>query len=127
MFDPKATSPSVRYDKDAQNNQFRERETPSRYYEPTIPAPNDIALAALQCLPTPMLVLSNSKTVLLANEAIFRLLSAELDSGEVAVPYDGDGQGAAVHNLHGLSLSDLGIALVHQDDEAWAGWEVHVH
>ncbi len=57
-----------------------------------------------------MRVLSNSGTVILANEAMARLLSVEANGGGSSVQYDGDEQGAAVDELRGLSL---GIGLVH--------------
>lgn len=83
------------------------------------------ALTALQYLPTPLLVLSSLKTVILANEAMGRLLGLdtdpELDSG------DGDGGGQenyAAADLYGKSLSQIGIDLLQDDRPVWVSWEV---
>src|SRR6202000_1661886 len=46
---------------------------------PPIPMLVDVALAALANLPTPILVLSSLKTVLLANAAVGRLLGLNQD------------------------------------------------
>ena len=80
---------------------------------PPIQKATDIALAALYTLPTPILVLSSSKTVLLANNAVKRLLGVDKDVD------DSD----AAELLNGQSLSQLGIDMVSHGIPIWVSWE----
>lgn len=93
-------------------------ESPSLHVNiPKIPDAVTVALATLQHLPSPLLVLSSSKTVILANDAIGRLLG--LDTLEE--PEDGT---AAVDMLLGQSLSQLGIDMSQDGQQIWVSWEV---
>ncbi|MCJ1283766.1 hypothetical protein MMC26_003097 [Xylographa opegraphella] len=81
----------------------------------------DIALAALQHLPTPILVLSSLKTVVLANEAIGRLLGL---TGNDAEPMSGgSAAGNDVGSLRGQTLSQLGIDIIQDGQAIWVSWE----
>jgi transcriptional regulator of aromatic amino acid metabolism len=73
------------------------------------------SLTALQYLPVPVLVLSSEKTVVLANEAMGRLLGIESDS------------------MHGFSISevlqdksmgDLGVDILQNGSPIMVPWEV---
>ena len=93
---------------------------------PSSPAAADAALAALHYLPTPLLVLSSLKTILLANEAMGRLLgldnfepgrgSAENEEAEEEQP--------VLDRLVGRSLSEVGLQIIQAGQRVWVGWEV---
>ncbi|MCJ1380307.1 hypothetical protein MMC17_003410 [Xylographa soralifera] len=81
----------------------------------------DIALAALQHLPTPLLVLSSLKIVVLANEAIGRLLG--LTGNDAGPMFDGTSTGNDVDSLRGQTLSQLGIDMIQDGQPIWVSWE----
>jgi PAS domain-containing protein len=86
----------------------------------TTPTTTSTALAALQYLPMPVLVLNSVKTVVLANEAMGRLLgidSSELgnDKGPVATITD---------VLQGQPMSQLGIEILAHGSPILISWEV---
>ncbi|KAF2850812.1 putative histidine kinase group protein-like protein [Plenodomus tracheiphilus IPT5] len=74
------------------------------------------SLAALQYLPVPLLVLSSAKTVVLANEAMGRLLDIEFES-------------TAIHRLsitevlQEKSMSELGIDILQNGSPVLVTWE----
>ena len=81
-----------------------------------------IALAALQYLPTPLIVLTSLKTILLANEAMGRLLGLEKE--------DEQGMGALFSNndtvtdmLKGQTLSQIGVDMLQDGVPVWVSWE----
>ncbi|ETI26524.1 hypothetical protein G647_03301 [Cladophialophora carrionii CBS 160.54] len=78
-----------------------------------LPVAAEVALAALVTLPTPILVLSSSKTVLLANAAVSRLLGIDEE----------DVDGGATDTLRGQTLSQLGIDMVSDGVPIWVSWE----
>lgn len=82
---------------------------------PHRPLPAETALAALQLLPTPLIVLSSLKTVVLANEAMGRLLCLH-DNPDL--PYD-----SITDTLHGQTLSQIGIDMVSDGIPCWVSWE----
>ena len=93
---------------------------------PKMPHAAEAALTALKYLPTPLLVLSNIKTVVLANEAMGRLLGLEptdkleeLDANEK----NGDEEAPTVDMLRGQSLSQLGIDMVQDGQQIWVSWD----
>ena len=102
------------------------RSSPSLFVDiPSLPTMAQTALVALQYLPTPLLVLSSLKTVVLANEAMGRLLG--LDAGGEYDDEDGvgDGQERSVANiLHGQSLSQIGVDMLQDGQPVWVSWEV---
>jgi hypothetical protein len=69
-----------------------------------------VAMAVLQYLPTPVVVLNSLKTVVLANESIGRLLGVDSEDAED----DGyvDGGPPVTERLKGKTLSQLGIDLL---------------
>lgn len=94
---------------------------------PKMPSAAEAAFAALQYLPTPLLVLSSLKTVILANEAVGRLLGLDTleDSGVVADDGNGDREDVPVADLlHGQTLSQLGIDMLQDGQQIWVSWEV---
>lgn len=94
---------------------------------PKTPSAAETALAALQYLPTPLLVLSNLKTVIIANEAMGRFLGLEgYTQGK-----EGDGNGntegeaaTAQDILQGRTLSQIGIDMLQGGQPVWVSWEV---
>ncbi|WPH02500.1 two-component system protein a [Acrodontium crateriforme] len=91
----------------------------------------DMALAALQYLPMPVLVLSSAKTVVLANEAMARLFGIEAprDTGLEAAEdqhFSGlanlDGV-SATDTLYGRTLSQLGLDLLQNGNPVFIAWE----
>jgi len=90
--------------------------------------PAEAALKALQYLPIPLLVLSGIKTIVLANEAMGRLLGLSTD-GDTAEPHPhGDGEDmCGVDLLLGLSLSQIGVDMIQSGQRIWVSWEVIDH
>jgi len=91
--------------------------------------PAEAALKALQYLPIPLLVLSSFKTIVLANEAMGRLLGLSTD-GDPAEPshHHGDGEEmSGVDLLLGQSLSQIGVDMIQSGQRIWVSWEVIDH
>lgn len=80
---------------------------------PHLPMATEIALAALSTLPTPLLVLSSLKTVILANAAVGRLLGVEQE----------DVDGTITDLLKGQTLSQIGIDMISDGVPIWVSWE----
>jgi PAS domain S-box-containing protein len=78
-----------------------------------LPMAAEIALGALSTLPTPIIVLSSSKTVVLANVAVARLLGIDQDGEENNEP----------DTLIGQTLSQLGIDMISDGVPIWVSWE----
>ncbi|KAI1614406.1 hpt sensor hybrid histidine kinase [Exophiala viscosa] len=73
----------------------------------------DIALATLSTLPTPLLVLSSKKTVILANSAVGRLLGIDQNGVNTTV----------TDILKGQTLSQIGIDMFSDGAPIWVSWE----
>ena len=94
---------------------------------PSGPSMTDTALTALQYLPMPVLVLSSEKTIVLANEAMGRLLGIDLQQ-QPAVP---DNAGTNEHEdvrsasdvLGGVAMDNLGMDLLQNANPVWMRWE----
>jgi PAS domain-containing protein len=80
---------------------------PSRRLKVDIAHPKvtEIAFAALQNLPMPLIVLSSLKTIVLANEAMGRLLGLRRDSASSQ-------QESVIDVLQGQTLSQIGIDML---------------
>lgn len=87
---------------------------------PPTPTTTAMALAAMQYLPVPVLVLSSLKTVTLANEAMGRLLDLDRSRAEE----DRDAVQTVTDQLHGQTISELGIDMLQDGSPIWIGWEV---
>ena len=93
---------------------------------PKVPRAAEAALTALKYLPTPVLVLSSLKTVMLANEAMGRLLglqSADDTGGADGAERTPDEEPPTTDMLRGQSLSQLGIDMVQDGQQIWVSWE----
>lgn len=93
------------------------------------PAPQaEAALKALQYLPMPLLVLSSIKTMVLANEAMGRLLGLSPDGDSTEPYHHGDGgRTSGVDLLIGQSLSQIGVDMIQSGQRIWVSWEVIDH
>ena len=92
---------------------------------PKLPSPSAISLEALHYLPTPVLVLSSLKTVILANDAMGRLLGFE--GYRVGNPelVDREEKAPDVEEvLHGQTLSQIGVEMLQNGQPIWVNWEV---
>lgn len=90
--------------------------SPFRLQMPYI-TPGQLAFSALQFLPVPVLVLNNLKTVVLANEAMGRLMGMSPDSN------DSDDLAHGVGKLTGQSLSQVGIDMLQNGRPVFIAWE----
>jgi hypothetical protein len=84
---------------------------------PGFPSPAELAMSALQYLPYPLLVLSNLKTLVMANEAMGRLLG--ITDGDAA---SDDGM-SGVDRLRGQTLSQLGVDMLQDGRPVWVTWD----
>ncbi|KAI1454811.1 hypothetical protein F4805DRAFT_469082 [Annulohypoxylon moriforme] len=81
-------------------------------------SPGQLAYSAMQFLPVPLLVLNNLKTVVLANEAMGKLLGMV---GEAPSPEDDPA--LLCESLRGQTLSQIGIDMVQDGRPVWVSWE----
>jgi PAS domain S-box-containing protein len=88
---------------------------------PQLPMAADIALAALQYLPTPLIVLTSLKTILLANEAMGRLLGLELAGEEIRAL--SANTNTVTERLKGKTLSQIGVDIIQDGIPVWVSWE----
>ncbi|EHY59828.1 hypothetical protein HRR83_008365 [Exophiala dermatitidis] len=86
---------------------------PSHIDVPKSTVTTEVALAALSTLPTPLLVLSSLKTVLLANSAVGRLFGVNQDEDQVS----------ATELLRGQALSQIGVDMVSEGVPIWVDWD----
>ncbi|KAF6818148.1 histidine kinase hhk6p [Colletotrichum sojae] len=90
--------------------------SPFRLSMPYI-TPGQLAFSAMQYLPVPLLVLNNLKTVVLANEAMGRMLGMTADTSDDAT------NSYVAERLRGQSLSQVGIDMIQEGRPVWVGWE----
>ncbi|ORY57135.1 uncharacterized protein BCR38DRAFT_354844 [Pseudomassariella vexata] len=91
--------------------------SPFRLAMPFI-TPGQLAFSAMQFLPVPLLVLNNLKTVVLANEAMGRLLGLVNDSTDVY-----NDRATAMDKLRGQTLSQVGVDMLQDGRPVWVSWE----
>ena len=125
----RSKSPSGEYFQRAimERNGIRSRRgSPPEHVDiPKLGSATEMAMVALQYLPMPIIVLSSLKTVVLANEAMGRLLG--LDSGHNDQGNSGDGDSGSrsvQESLQGQNLSQIGVDLMHNGQIVWVNWEV---
>ena len=91
-------------------------QSPFRLAIPTI-SPGQLAFSTLQYLPVPTLVLNSLKTVVLANEAVGRMLDiVQNDVDEVDAS-------TTLERLRGQTLSQIGIDMLQDGQPVWVTWE----
>lgn len=81
--------------------------------------PGQLAFSAMQFLPMPVLVLNSLKTVVLANEAMGRLLGLIPESNEGT----GEASSRLLDQLNGQTLSQIGIDMVQNGRPIWVAWD----
>ncbi|KAK7967486.1 uncharacterized protein PG986_001763 [Apiospora aurea] len=91
--------------------------SPFRLSMPCI-SPGQLAFSTMQYLPVPLLVLNNLKTVVLANEAMGRLLGMNGESGDLA-----DDGPTAFERLRGQTLPQIGVDMLQDGRPVWVSWE----
>ena len=92
----------------------------------SLPVSAELALVALQYLPTPLLVLSEAKTVILANDAMGLLLGLNKYGSEDSKDLHQDEKDIAVGDLlEGQTLSQIGVDMVQDGQPVWVTWEVN--
>ncbi len=79
---------------------------------------SDLAMSALQYLPYPLMVLDSTKTLVMANESMTRLLGMEDKGGD----FGSDDGITAADKLRGKSLSQLGIDILQDGSPVWVTW-----
>ncbi|KAL7268656.1 hypothetical protein RUND412_008711 [Rhizina undulata] len=108
---------------------FSDREASTPVHPPlTIPPPPSgasLAFTALQFLPTPLVVLSQKKTIVLANDAMGRLLGLEPpDYGTGRVGGVLGTEPSITEMLYGKTLSGIGIDMLNQGNPILVTWEL---
>ena len=88
---------------------------------PGIPAAAEVAFTALQYMPTPVIVLSSSKLVLLANESMGRLLG--LKGGKFSDAQSSVGTYTVADMIKGQSLTQIGVDMVQEGAPVWVSWD----
>jgi PAS domain S-box-containing protein len=81
-------------------------------------SPAQLAFSAMQFLPVPLLVLNNLKTIVLANEAMGRLLGLIEES-----PACHEASSAVSDMLRGKTLSQIGVDMLQDGRPIWLPWE----
>ena len=84
----------------------------------------ETAFATLQYLPIPIIVLSSLKQVIMVNEALRSLLATADAEEDAAVSNGAFAQNVEAETLLGRSLSQIGIQMVTEGDQALASLEV---
>lgn len=123
---PQAEDTSAPTD-EARRSSKSNRSSPPLFVDiPKLADPADIAFAALQYLPTPLLVLSSSsKCIVLANEAMGRLLGLTQSGALQKVHGVGKVQELSVTDvLRGQTLAQIGVDMLQDGELVWADWEV---
>ncbi|KAK8136856.1 hypothetical protein PG984_004796 [Apiospora sp. TS-2023a] len=91
--------------------------SPFRLSMPYI-SPGQLAFSTMQYLPVPLLVLNNLKTVVLANEAMGRLLGMTGEQADMA-----DDGPTAFERLRGQTLPQVGVDMLQDGRPVWVSWE----
>lgn len=92
---------------------------------PKLHSAAEVAFAAMQYLPTPLLLLSSLKLVIVANEAFGRLLGLDTLQDSPTTPGNEEKEQILVSEmLRGQSLSQIGIDMVQDGQQVWVSWEV---
>ncbi|RYP06163.1 hypothetical protein DL765_009609 [Monosporascus sp. GIB2] len=81
-------------------------------------SPGQLAFTALQFLPVPVLVLNNLKTVVLANDAMGRMVGLTDDLHN----HQDDGSSIS-DKLRGQTLPQIGIDIIQDGRPVWISWE----
>ncbi|KAL7939112.1 hypothetical protein V8C35DRAFT_756 [Trichoderma chlorosporum] len=91
-------------------------QSPFRLSMPSI-SPGQVAFSAMQYLPVPVIILNSLKTVVLANEAMGRML------GIICDDFSDEDASATMDKLRGQTLSQVGIDMIQDGRPVWVTWE----
>ena len=91
-------------------------QSPFRLNMPSI-SPAQLAFSAMQYLPVPTIVLNSLKTVVLANEAMGRMLGLFPENS------DDDDTSVTLERLRGQTLSQVGVDMLQDGRPVWITWE----
>ncbi|KAK5992852.1 Peroxide stress-activated histidine kinase mak1 [Cladobotryum mycophilum] len=109
-----------RFFRDALNGQTdgvrSQSQSPFRLAMPSI-TPGQLAFTAMQYLPVPVIILNSLKTVVLANEAMGRML------GIVSDELSDNDASTTMEHLRGQTLSQVGIDMLQDGRPVWVTWE----
>ena len=83
----------------------------------------DVALTAWKYLPTPVLVLSSSKTVVLASEAMGHILPSFSTRQEDGIEHGGNRELSISEELCGKSLSEIGVGVIEDGHPILVSWD----
>jgi hypothetical protein len=86
---------------------------------PRYPSQSELALSAMQYLPYPMAVLNSLKMLVMANEAMGRLLGLADEDGDSA----SDDGTTTTDRLRGQTLTQMGIDMLQDGRPVWVNWE----
>lgn len=112
--------PSIDSDDDERRSHTSSRSNAMSISIPRGPSQQETALVALQYLPMPILILSAFKTVVLANEAMARLLCSMSPTDD---PNKCGGSTAITNSLIGQTLSQIGVDMLQPDGSPlWVDW-----
>ena len=102
-------------------------ESPSPLQDPAIEADNmsDVALAAMRHLPTPILVLSSSRTVVLASEPMKQLLPS-YNTHEEGSEDPISREKSVTEQLHGKTLTDIGVGVIEDGHPIIVNWDKYL-
>ena len=103
------------------------RESPSPLQGSTIEADDvvDVALAAVRHLPTPILVLSSSKTVVLASEPMKQLLSS-YNTPEEGSEDPTSREMSVTEQLRGKTLTEIGVGVIEDGHPIIVNWDKYL-
>ncbi|KAH6608932.1 histidine kinase [Trichoderma cornu-damae] len=91
-------------------------QSPFRLPMPSI-SPGQVAFSAMEYLPVPVIILNSLKTVVLANEAMGRML------GTISDDVGDEDVSATMEKLRGQTLSQVGIDMLQDGHPIWITWE----
>jgi len=105
-----------------EGSEGRSPTTPLSIRLPPGPSVTETAFTALQYLPVPLLVLSSEKTIVLANEAMGRLLGIDshVENGQRRRTEE---VATATDILYGIPMKVLGMDLLQNATPVWVSWE----
>ncbi|OWP04389.1 hypothetical protein B2J93_7932 [Marssonina coronariae] len=86
---------------------------------PGPPSAAELAMSAMQYLPFPLIILNSLKTLMVANDAMGRLLGIEDLDGDVA----SDDGTSTLDKLKGQTLDQLGIDMLQDGRPVWVQWD----
>lgn len=94
-------------------------QSPFRLSIPSV-SPGQLAFSAMQYLPVPVIVLNSLKTVVMANEAMGRMIGIlpENPGGD-----DDDDPLLATDKLRGQTLAQVGVDMLQDGRPVWVTWE----